>query len=259
MFEGKIAIYIGMDSGCRRVFWDPQAKKLSIDDSWHMTPIQKGQTTADAPSLVGDWVVLQTNGFGSKVKASSIAAAHVNDASKMHVIFPFGQLKSGEMSWAPPKPCADAENSMIYSADMGVGKIAGIKLDQTTGELKTVFVLDQMSTTFQPMIGPKHKRVLVLTNMKKNDPEEPAMVAFTKANYTEQVTWHDAATGRKLAESDFFESLTVNCLVTPGYGGRFYYPTRKGFITLQDVSGTLSVDGKVLAQAKTLFSESGPR
>jgi hypothetical protein len=127
MFEGKIAIYIGMDSGCRRVFWDPRAKKLSIDDTWHMTAIQPGQTTADAPSLVGDWVVLQTNGLGSKVKASSIAVAHVKDARNMQVIFPFGELKPGEMSWAPPKPCTDAENSMIYSADMGVGKIAGIK------------------------------------------------------------------------------------------------------------------------------------
>ncbi len=34
---------------------------------------------------------------------------------------------------------------------------------------------------------------------------------------------------------------------------------RQGFITLQDVSGTLSVDGKVLAQVKTLFSEYGIR
>ncbi len=34
---------------------------------------------------------------------------------------------------------------------------------------------------------------------------------------------------------------------------------RQGFITLQDVSGTLSVDGKVLAQATTLFGEYGIR
>jgi hypothetical protein len=51
------------------------------------------------------------------------------------------------MSWAPPKPCVRAENSMTYLADMGVGKIAGIQLNQATGKLKTVFVLDHMSTT----------------------------------------------------------------------------------------------------------------
>jgi hypothetical protein len=31
---------------------------------------------------------------------------------------------------------------MIYSADMGVGKVAGIKLDHATGEMKTAFVID---------------------------------------------------------------------------------------------------------------------
>ena len=122
---------------------------------------------------------------------------------------------------------------MIYSADMGMAKIAGIKIDQATGELKTVFVLDNMSTTFQPMYGPKDKRVLVLTNMKKNVPHEPNDLALFTQNYTEQVTWNDAATGRKLAESDFFEPLMINALVTPGFGGRCYFPTQKGFIVLQ--------------------------
>lgn len=238
MFDGKIAIYIGVDSGCRRAFWDPAAKKLSMDDTWHVKPVQEGQTTADAPSLLGDWVVLQVNGLGSKVKASSVAVAHVRDASRMKVIFPFGELKKGEWSFAPPKACTDAENSMLYSADMGMAKVAGIKLDQTTGEMKTVFVLDNMSTTFQPTYGPKDKRVLVLTNMKKNVPHEPNDLALFTANYTEQVTWHDAATGRKLAESDFFEPLMINSLVAPGFGGRCYFPTGKGFITMQVMPAT---------------------
>ncbi len=233
MFEGKIAIYIGMDSGCRRAFWDPSVKKLSMDDTWHMKPMEAGQTTSDAPAIIGDWIAIQTNGLGSKQKASSIAVAHVKDSAKMKVIFPFGELKKGEWSWAPPKSGTDVENNMIYSADMGVGKVAGIKIDQATGELKTAFVLDNMSTTFQPMYGPKDKRVLVLTNMKKNVAIEPNDKMVFTGNYTEQVTWHDAATGRKLAESDFFEPLTINSLVVPAFGGRSYFPTRKGFITLQ--------------------------
>lgn len=79
-YEGKIAIYIGMDSGCRRAFWDPAAKSLTMDDSWHMEALTKGQTTACAPSIIGDWVVLQFNGLGSKVTASSVAVGHVDDA-----------------------------------------------------------------------------------------------------------------------------------------------------------------------------------
>jgi hypothetical protein len=51
--------------------------------------------------------------------------------------------------------------------------------------------------------------------------------------YREQVTWRDAATGRILAESDFFEPLSPGSLIVPGFGGRMYFPTQKGFLTLQ--------------------------
>ncbi len=233
MFEGRIAIYVGTDSGCRRAFWDPDARKLSLDESWHVEPMQEGQTTADAPSLLGDWIVLQTNGLGSDTKASSVAVAHLHDASRMEVIFPFGELEPGQRSWAPPKPCTDPENSMIYSADVGVGKVAGIEIDQATGSLRTVFVLDDMTTTFQPLLGPKEERVLMLTNMKKNAPHQPTMLMFGTKNYQEQVVWYEAATGRRLAESDFFEPLTINSLVAPGFGGRVYFPTGKGFVVMQ--------------------------
>ncbi len=233
MFEGRIAIYIGMNESARRYFWDPVTKKLSADETWQIFPMQKGQTTATAPTPIGDWIAFQLNGAGSKEVASSIVVANQKDPKQMKVIFPFGPLKKGEWSFAPPKCGVDPENHMIYSADMGVGKIAGIKLDPATGELETKFIVNNMSTTFQPTIGPKDKRVLVLTNMKKNVENEPVMAALMSANYKEQVTWHDALTGRKLAESDFFEPLVINSLVTPGFGGRCYFPTHKGFIALQ--------------------------
>ena len=64
MFEGRIAIYLGVNSGALRYFWDPQAKKISQDTSWVVKPMKEGQTTSDAPSILGDWIVLQTNGIG---------------------------------------------------------------------------------------------------------------------------------------------------------------------------------------------------
>ncbi|NJN05870.1 MAG: hypothetical protein HC814_05170, partial [Rhodobacteraceae bacterium] len=195
MFEGRIAIYIGMNQSARRYFWDPATKKLSADKSWEIYPMAKGQTTATAPTPIGEWIAFQLNGAGSKEAASSIVVAKQNDPKQMKVVFPFGELKKGEMSFAPPKCGADIENFMIYSADMGVGKVAGIKLDPATGELETRFILDNMSTTFQPVYGPKDKRVLVLTNMKKNVAHEPTMLMLMTANYKEQVTWHDALTG----------------------------------------------------------------
>ena len=75
--------------------------------------------------------------------------------------------------FAPPKAGVDPENDMLYSADMGVGKMAGIKLDRATGKGEVVFVVDNATTAFQPTIGPKDKRVLVVTNARKNDPAQP--------------------------------------------------------------------------------------
>jgi hypothetical protein len=233
MFQGRIAIYLGVDSGARRAFWDPATRKLSLDESWIVAPMKEGQTTSDAPSILGDWIVLQTNGIGSKTAASSIVAVHQNDPKRMQVVFPFGPLKKGEWSFAPPKPQTDPENSMIYSADMGVGKVAGIRIDQETGELKVAWVIDTTTSTFQPLFGPKDKRVILLSNMRKNLPREPMTLALFTANYKEQVTWRDAATGRLIAESDFFEPLTIGSLITPGFGGRVYFPTGEGFITMQ--------------------------
>ncbi|MBN8507236.1 MAG: hypothetical protein J0L57_01345 [Burkholderiales bacterium] len=236
MFEGRIAVYIGMNQSARRAFWDPAAKMLSMDESWVVKPMQPGQTSADAPSLMGDWIAFQLNGIGSETVASSVVIASQKDPTKQHVIFPFGkELKKGEWSFAPPKAGADPENHMLYSADAGLGKVAGIKVDPATGEPKLAFVLDNMTTTFQPLIGPPDRRVLLLTNMKKNAPDEPNKIATFTENYKEQLTWRDAATGKLIAESDFFEPLSINGLTPPGFGGRIYFPTAvgKGFYALQ--------------------------
>ena len=64
-------------------------------------------------------------------------------------------------------------------------------------------------------------------------PKMGALLDIVSSRYKEQVTWRDAGTGRVLAESDFFEPLTINSLIVPGYGGRMYYPTDSGFFILQ--------------------------
>jgi hypothetical protein len=65
--------------------------------------------------------------------------------------------------------------------------------------------------------------------------KEPAKAALFTANYKEQLTWRDAATGKIIAASDFFEPLSINGLIPPGFGGRVYSPSAvgKGFYLLQ--------------------------
>ena len=235
MYEGKIAIYIGANSGAFRYLWDPKSKKLSQDSSWIPAVLQEGQTTPAAPSILGDWIVFQTNGLLSKKMASSIVAVSQKDAKKLTVVFPFGQLGKDEISFCPPKPTADPENSMIYSADIGRRKVAGIKIDQGTGEMKTAFVLDDATTGFQPLIGPKERRVLILSDVKSDIPDLPLMPMVATQRYKERVTWRDASTGKILAASDYFEPMGLNNLITPGFGGRVYYLSGKGILVLQVV------------------------
>ena len=147
--------------------------------------MQPGQTTATAPSVIGDWISVQLNGLFTNKAASSVVVIHRNDATKQQVIFPFGDLKPGEISFAPPKGTADPENSMIYSADMGMKKVAGIKLDQETGKLEVAFVVDAVTNTFQPVIGPKDQRVLLLTNIKlASETQTIQETIFTLDKYT---------------------------------------------------------------------------
>jgi hypothetical protein len=232
MFDGRIAIYTAATEAAYRCFWDPEAKKLALDESWSGPYLGEGQSTGDAPGIMGDWIVIQTNGIGARVP-SSVVAINQHDPKRRTSVTPFGPLGKLQMSLAPPKTCIDLENGMLYSADAGVGKVAGIRLDQETGEMTTEFVVETTTLTFQPLIGPKDQRVLVLTNMKGKVPVMNALLDVVTGKFSEQVTWRDAATGRVLAESDFFEPLTINSLIVPGYGGRMYYPTDSGFYTLQ--------------------------
>jgi hypothetical protein len=99
--------------------------------------------------------------------------------------------------------------------------------------MKVVWAIDATSSGFMTLIGPKHKRVLLFTVMTPSAAEAPIMPTVVSGTYKEQVTWRDTATGRIITESDFFDPLTQDSLVTPGFGGRVYFPTGKGFMVLQ--------------------------
>jgi hypothetical protein len=220
-YQGKIAIYTAMTQHAYRFFWDPATKTLSRDKSWAPSYLAKGQTVGDAPTYMKDWIVIQTNGLGSDTAASSLVAINVNDANNLQTFKPFGDLKSGEASNAPPKPQGDPENDMIYSADGGVGKIAGMHLDQATGTMTTKFVVDDRSFEFQPLVGPPDDRVLVTSKWNP----DAGLGALATGSYTVQAVWRDASTGKPIAESDFLPPISFNANITPTYGGRWIFPS----------------------------------
>jgi hypothetical protein len=223
MYEDQIAIYIAGDKALYRYFWDPQTKALSQDTSWIISDyLQPGQTTGDAPGILGDFIVVQTNGLISNV-SSSVVSVSQSDPTNIHSVTPFGPLEPGQQSWAPPKSAIDDENNFVISADALVNGLAGIKLDPTTGNMTVAWTANDATWGFQTMIGPRDQRVLVVSNMNPN------ATSYT-GNYTEQVTWRNMLTGDILAQSDFTEAMSPGSLITPGYGGRVYYLTNNDFI-----------------------------
>jgi len=232
MFEGKIAIYAPSYLKLYRFFWDPDTKKLSQDPDWVISSyLEPGQTAGDAPGILGNWVVVQVNGLPSKV-ASSIVAIDQRDPTRITRIHPFGKDVPTGMSWAPPKSAVDPDNSMVFSADQGMMKIGGIELDQDSGEMTTAWTLDAATTALQALYGPADRRVLGTARAEPGTTLEQLNQTF-RPTYRQQALWLEAKTGRILAESDFFEPMNFNTLLSPGFGGRFYYMWDQGFIVLQ--------------------------
>ena len=204
--------------------------------SYVVNSIPGCQTTGDAPGVLGEFIVVRTNGLPSNV-SSTIVSISQSDPTNIHSVTPFGPLKLGQVSWAPPKAAVDVENNFVISADVGVSGLAGIKMDPTTGNMTVAWTVDDDATTgFQTIIGPKDQRVLVVSKINPN-------ATSLAGNYTEQVTWRNMLTGDILAESDFTEAMSPGALITPGYGGRVYYLTNDDFIIYYVTTHETSVSG----------------
>ncbi|WP_424989529.1 hypothetical protein [Fluviibacterium sp. S390] len=230
--DGQIAIYAPSVAKAYRFYWDPETRRLSQDTDWVIdTYLDPGQTTGDAPGILGDWVVLQVNGLPSKV-ASAIVAIHQSDPTRITRLYPFGtDLPTGQ-SWAPPKAAIDPELSMVFSADQNMMQIAGITFDQNSGAMTTAWTRDGATTALQALYGPADARVLGTARAEPGTTLE-ALNQTSAPSYRQQAIWLDARTGDLLAQSPFFEPMSFNTLLSPGYGGRFYYMWDKGFIVLQ--------------------------
>ena len=135
MHDGKIVIYVPTIAKFHRFIWNPETKKLSKDVNWEVANyLAKGQTSGDAPGILGDWVVVQVNGLPSKV-ASSIVAISQSDPTTITRGYPFGTDLPTGTSWAPPKAAVDEDNSMVFSADQNMMKIGA--LTHTQQKLET--------------------------------------------------------------------------------------------------------------------------
>lgn len=223
-FQGHQYLYQTGTSKVVRCEWNPTTKQLSVDNSWAPSYLKEGQTQGSAPSIMGDWVIVQTNGGPAKVPLSIVAINQANDDQIVRIDpIPLGD---SPVSVIPSMQSTDVENNRIYAMDFGPGKTAAITFKD--GKMTRDWIVDQRTWSFTTLIGPKDQRVVVGTNIKATNPEQ-----LKNLTYTEQIVWRNAATGAVLARSDYFDAMTAGCLVTPGYGGLIY--------DLQEFGGIVSM------------------
>jgi hypothetical protein len=250
-FNGKNYAYFAGTTSVFRYVWD--GNNITLDETWGPVPyLRPGQSIAGAVEILGDWVVLTTNGGNPVNVPMSVVAISQADGSKVTTLDPI-PLEPGQQSTYYAHGAVDPENNRIYAMDAGSPhKAFAVDIDPNNGNMSVAWVEPQWSQSYITLIGPSYGRVFVNTNMSspvtQNVSEmKPGPIG---ANYKEQIQWRDAATGKLLAASDFFPSAAAYATVPVGYGGLIYDITNIGnIIALQVLPQTNATSSVVMTPA----------
>jgi hypothetical protein len=163
-----------------------------------------------APGILGDYVVIQTN-FLPSFEPLTVTASDVRDSSRHFSITPF---PGSHASFNPSKPALDTENHMIITNDSIARQMAGVQLDPGRG-LSIRWLRRDATLDFVALVGGREDRNIVVPDFN------PV--------FGDRTLWLDEATGRTLAASRVLDSSPAPAnIVTPGFGGRFYYLSAAG-------------------------------
>lgn len=228
VFKGQRYVYLTGSHQVFRYTWD--GKNLKRDSTWGpVTYTAPGQGVAGAAAVMNGWVVLSTNGNPRKTPLSVVAISQAN-SGKVLRIRPNRSLKKGQVSYYYAKVSVDPGNNRIYVMDAGLGTASAIHLGG--GRLSLIWKVKELSNSYITLINPKNRRVFVETNIRPNRgvPVTKLNAGPKGANYTEQVQWRNAATGRLLAASKYYPPAAFAAQVPPGYGGYIYDILNNGHI-----------------------------
>jgi hypothetical protein len=212
--NGQDYIYLPGVQSLYRYSWDGQS--LVFDSGWGFVTItESGDGTALAPNVVGDWVFAQVNTYNSN--PASVWAISATNSSKRHTFIPFEDIPT-PVSFAVAHGAFDPDNGLLFAADAGARHASALSFDPETG---FTFKWRERHTTsvFQQLVGSANNRVLVMSELI-NFP--PLSLPLTATN--EEVVFRDATTGRELSRSEPLPRMSDGANISPGYGGRVYYP-----------------------------------
>ncbi len=207
--DGRDYIYAAGDSSLFRYHY--AGGHLKFDTDWGPVTYRTGaQMPGTGPGILGDYIVIQTN-FLPSFEPLTVTAADVRDSSRHFSITPF---PGSHASWNPSKAALDNDNHMIITNDSVAGQMAGVHLD-TDGGLSIRWRRREATLDFSALVGGPEDRNIVVPNFN--------------LLFGDRTLWLDEATGRTRAASRVLASGPApGNIVTPGFGGRFYYVSSTG-------------------------------
>lgn len=186
--------------------------RLTFDRSWGPVTYRSGaQKPGTGPGLMGRFVVVQTN-FLPSPEPMTVTAVDTEDASKVLRSQPFAEQSAGG-SFIVSKAALDAANRTVITHDTNAQRMAALRLDPGTG-FRVRWSRQLKSLDFSALVGPPRTRQIVISDLRGGD---------------DQVVWLDEATGRERARTATLATAPApGNIVTPGFGGRFYYASSTG-------------------------------
>jgi hypothetical protein len=220
-----IAVHDGIDyvymPGVTEVYrfrWENQS--LVLDEDWGLVSVtEEDDLGAMAPNVIGDWAFVQVN--TGTPKPMPVWAISTIDPSQRHRIQPFEDIET-RFSFNAAHGAFDTTSGMLYTADTGTGYVSAMIFDPETG-FELVWREEQTTSVFQQLIGTPDERVVVtshLLNFRLN----PLRAT------NEQVVFRAAATGQELARTGNLPRMSQGANISPGFGGRMYFPAVDGRI-----------------------------
>ncbi len=169
------------------------------------------QRPGTGPGLLGGFLVVQTN-FLPSTAPLTVTAVSVHDSRRVFRITPFAH-ESPRGSWIVSKPALDAATGTIVTHDTSAGRMAALHLDPRRG-LSVTWRRTLTSLDFAALVGGPRQRQIVIPDF---------------AAGADRVIWLDERSGRERARSAALApSGAPGNIVTPGFGGRFYYLSATG-------------------------------
>ena len=215
-FKGHSYVYLPGQSTVFRYIYE--GGRLRLDARWNPGKVvMSGQKGPSAPAVMNDWIVFATNGTPAPIPLS-VVAINQADASKQFSSQPFAAVPTSK-SLCPSAITVDPLHNRAFVLDAFAGRIAAI--DLRDDGLHTAWTAPQRTTEFLTLIGPAQRRVLVGTDVPRNQEID--------SNTEDFVVWRNADTGAELARS---LQLAVNTgtMVEPGYAGRMQFLAENGKI-----------------------------